>query len=475
MKKTTGILVAVVAVAVAYTGASWFTGKQARQAIEQAVTQANQRMSQALVGQPAAGSGATLAVAEYRQRIFSSDVVYSLRVHDEPGQEYLLSDHLQHGPFPLAAITAGNLRPMMALSQSRLLPSAATQAWFDSLNGQSPLTGRTQVHFGGSAVSDWTFLPLAVAQDGEVLKFSGGAIHAALDNDFADSKVQGSFEALDLSTETGAERVTIDDLQFEYETTSTGNQANMQSTMHIAGVNLRFPDGDLSLKDSTLTASSQREGDLGGGSMRYDFGKVMSGGVDLGSISLGARGSDFSMPALSELADVYDELSARHGPQDEWQLSAAEASLLQGKLLALLASAPTVALDPVTWKNDQGESRATLVVELVSPPHAGEGLSLDQMLQQAVRALDLTLHVEKPMFMRAIEQIDAGSENSEAAAIAATLYDEYAGRLQAAGLASVTDQAASAAISYREGQVEANGRQMSLPEFMQRALLVFFM
>src|SRR5690606_8188331 len=141
----------------------------------------------------------------------------------------------------------------------------------------------------------------------------------------------------------------------------------------------------------------------------------------------------------------------------------------------LLASNPSVSLDPVIWKNEQGESRAKLTVELTSPAQPAEALSLDELMQQMVRALDLELRVEKPMFVRAMGQLSGDAEDPQTIAVAGVLYDEYAGRLHAAGLASEADDAASTKITYRDGRIDANGRQMSLPEFMQRALLVLMM
>lgn len=475
MRKTTGIFIAVVAVAAVYTGASWYVGKQAQLTIEQAVAQANARMSRSLVPQ-SSQAGGVLAIADYRRGIFSSDIVYSLQVQDEPGKQYLLSDHLQHGPFPAGAVSAGNLVPMMALSRARLLPSPSTQAWFDSRNGESPVTAHTQVRFGGKAVSDWVFEPLAVAQEGEVLKFSGATVRATLDNDFADSKVTGEFSQLDYSMGPGTERVIIDDVSFEYETVSSNNGIRMQSTTRVAALSIDLLEaGSLAFHDATMAVSGERGGDLGGGAVRYDIGRVSSNGADLGSMSLGVSGRDFSMPALSELAVVYDQLNARHGPQEEWQLSPVEAALLQEKLIGLLAGSPTLAVDPVAWRNDQGHSQAALVVTLTQPAQPQASLSLDALLQQAVRTLDLELRIEKPMLMRAIEQMQGAAEDPQATAMAAAVYDEYAGRLQAAGLATITDGASTTKISYREGRVDANGRQMSLPEFIQRALLVFLM
>lgn len=476
MRKSTGVLTAVVVVAAAYVAATWYVGKQAHEAIEQAVAQANERMGRTMLAQPGAPK-AKLVVAEYRRHVFSSDVVYSLQVQDGETQEFLLSDHLQHGPFPLAAIREGRFSPMLALSQARLLPSAATQAWFDSLGGDTPLTGRTEVRFGGSAVSDWSFKPLNLAQEGEVLKFSGGALRATVDNDFADSRVTGEFDLLDYSMGRGAERIAIDGVRFEYEAASGGGGARMHSTTRAASLIVQAPDQEpVSLGDAAMAVSSEQRGDLAGGSVRYDFGQVRSGDAELGSLSLGASGRDLSMPALSELALLYDSLSARHGPQQEdWRLSPEEAAQLREKLFGVLASNPVLSLDPIVWKNDQGASSASLTVELTRPAQPEAAASLDALLQQSVRALDLNLSVEKAMFVRAMAQLQDATDDPEAAALAAALYDEYANRLQSAGLAALANGAVTAKIGYRDGRVDANGRQMPVAEFMQRVLLALLM
>src|SRR5690606_14093502 len=105
-------------------------------------------------------------------------------------------------------------------------------------------------------------------------------------------------------------------------------------------------------------------------------------------------------------------------------------------------------LDPVVWKNEQGEGRASLTVELTSPAQPAAALSLDELVQQIVRALDLELRIEKPMFVRAMGQLSGDAEDPQAIAAAGMLYDEYAGRLHAAGLASAQDGAAATKISY---------------------------
>src|SRR5690606_26277580 len=167
---------------------------------------------------------------------------------------------------------------------------------------------------------------------------------------------------------------------------------------------------------------------------------------------------DVSMPALSDLTQVYNELSARHGPNEEdWQLSPEEAALLQEKLLALLAGNPVLTFEPVLWKNDEGESSASLALELTRPAGAEQAASFEALLQQALRAVELNLHVERPMFVRAMAQLQGAAEDPRVSAVAGALYDEYAARLQAAGLAASADQASTAKIVYRDGRVDANG------------------
>lgn len=473
MRKTTGILAVIVAVAAAYTGASWYVGKQAQHTVEQAVAEANLRMSRAMHGTSSKGSAA-LVIAEYRRHVFSSDVVYALRIDGKPGEEYLLSDHMQHGPFPLAALRSGKFAPLMAWSESRLLPSAATQSWFDNLGGQSPATGRTEIRFGGEAETEWTFKPLSVADGTEVLKFSGANVHAVVTNNFSDSAVTGAMGLLDTSVGTGGDRLVVEDWSFDYETRQSGNDVKTNAGARAAAVKMVLAEvGEVALQDASVKFSGDRTGDLGSGQVRYDIGHVLSGGVDLGSVSMGAAARDVSVPALDALTAVFNDLNARYGSDDEWQLSPQDAALLQQKLLGLLAGSPAVKLDPLVWRNDQGESSLSLALALAQPQQADTALPLDVLLTQAVRTLDLKMRVERAMLTRATEQLSSGEP--EAAEVIGLIYDEYADRLQAAGLAAVEEGAAYTHITYEDGQVDANGHQMQLPEFIQRALMVLLL
>lgn len=477
MKKSTGVLTAVAVAVVAYVGTSWYMGKQVQQYIEHAVAQANEGMAQGLLSPPVE-HGTKLTIAEYRRHVFSTDVVYSLQVQGTEGErhEFLLSDHLQHGPFPVAAALAGDLSPMLAFSRSTLLPSAATQSWFDHLNGMSPLSGITKIKFGRSAVSDWNFKPLNVAKDGQVLKFSGGDVHVSVSDGFAESSMIGGFDHFNYSSDSDAERIAINDIAFEYAATAGENAKSMTASTGVDGLRIEASgEESLVVEGFEMQLSSQQTGDIVKGSMRYDLGKTRASGVELGSLTIGAAIRDLSVPAFSQMLEFYDGLSKRHGYDSEnWDLSADEVTQLQDNVAALLATDPVVSIAPLVWANEQGQSLAKLTVELTRPDADADG-SFDLLLQQIVRALNLEFKIEKAMFVEALTRLQTDEDADEAAAFSAALYDDYANRLQTAGMAVVTDGVATANIAYRDGQVNANGKAMGVSEFLQRALIAFLM
>src|SRR3546814_5955256 len=96
------------------------------------------------------------------------------------------------------------------------------------------------------------------------------------------------------------------------------------------------------------------------GALRYDFGRIAVGPIELGSLSLGARANRVNVVALAALAGEYDAIQARHEAQGDQNLvlSKEEENALRDKLIAVLASEPSVAIEPLVWKNDDGQSNA---------------------------------------------------------------------------------------------------------------------
>lgn len=476
MKKGVKLLTAIVVLGAVYTGTSWYVGKEAQATIEQMVQRANDRLTAAL-GVNVPESGVKVAISEYKRHVFSSDVVYTLQMRDSQGApvEYLLSDHLQHGPFPLGALQSGYFAPLMALSHAQMIPSAATQKWFDSLQGQSPVVATTRVTFSGEGSSVWQLKPLDVKEGGDSLKFSGGVINATLSNNFQDSVVKGAFEALEYASARSGDSVQIHGIVLGSTTNVAGEPSTVKSSSQAVAEHFTLASADsvpVQLSKVAINLDSQQRNNQLEGALQYSLGSIRLGEADFGSLTAGFKGSNLDVQALTDLVVTYDRIKALHnlGPNDELELTPDEAVQLRNKLWAVLASQPTVSIDPFTWKNSKGESTLKLAVNLARPAGA-DASEAGLLLPQIVKRLELNLAIAKPMFIQTFSQFQGvPGGNGNTAMMGAMVFDMYAARLGRAGLAVQTDDKLSTGIRYENDSVEVNGKAMSVPEFLQRAI-----
>ncbi|UYO94866.1 YdgA family protein [Pollutimonas sp. M17] len=475
MKKSTGVIGVVVVLGAAYLGATWYVGKEARKTIEEAVAQANTRLARYL-GPDA--DGVKIGIADYQRRFFSSDVVYTVSLKDPDGKpvDLALHDHLQHGPFPLGALQEGHLAPLLAYSRARLAATPATQAWIDSQKGGSPLTVDTRVGFGGSGHSVWTFSPTELIEDGDTLNFSGGTVDIDFSKNFNSGSAAGQFDAFSLANAQTGESLHIKNIRLDSKTdVADGNKMHVQSSATVDTLTMdKAGDEAVAIEKLTVKLDNVQAGDMLDGSLHYDFGRVAVGPVDLGSLSLGVRANRLDLAALAALAKEYDAIQARHGGQgdQDLMLSDEEEQALREKLMAVLASDPSVAIEQLLWKNDDGQSKASLQVDFTRPADAGQG-DADVLLAQALKQVRLDFSLAKPMFIRVFGQAQADPQQRlQMEMMGAMIYDQYMARLRDAGLVQVDGDTTAASVLYENDSVTVNGQAMSAAEFMQRVLSV---
>lgn len=478
MKTSTRILTAVVVVAAGYTAASWYVGKKAQAVIQQWVVQANERLHNTL-SPGADGNGVKLAISEYKRHVFSSDVVYTLQLQNSSGQrvEYLLSDHLQHGPFPLDALKSGSVAPLIASSRAQLIPSAATQKWFDSLKGQSPVTGTTRMGFMGKGSSAWRFMPVDLQDGGDSLKFSGGEVDAVFSNNFRDSVVKGSFGGVQYASANKGESLDVQGITLASTATAAGSGADEVKTSSQAAADkfiLQSGEGvPVQLDKAGIGLDSVQRNQHMDLTLQYRLGAIRVGDMGFGSVEASFKGRNLDLEALSALAVDYDRIQARHGdaPDDALALTPDEAAVLRDRLWTVLDSKPELAVDPLVWKNDKGESRLTVSVDLARPGDPSAAGDTVTLLAQMVKQLNLSVVVAKPMFVQTFSQLQGGaSQDGRAAMMGAMLFDVYTGRLARAGLVTVDGGNAAARLRYGDDSVEVNGKKMPVAEFVQRLL-----
>ncbi|MDS1141017.1 YdgA family protein [Pusillimonas sp. SM2304] len=480
MKKSTGVLGVVVILGVAYLGATWYVGKEAQKTIEDAIAQANQRVD-ALLGPASAGTPSVkLSIDDYQRRFFSSDVTYTLHINDENKGpiDITMQDHLQHGPFPLQALRTGSFAPMLAHSQARLVATPATQAWVDSQKGGSPLLVETHVGFGGAGQSTWTFMPAEVAGNGQQFSFSGGTVNMAFSNDFNDSTSTGQFASFKLDNAQTGDQLQAQNIRIDSQNRAgPDSQVQTQSRATVDRLRISNSNADdeaVSIEQAMIGVESQQAGTILDASVEYGFGRIVVGDIDLGSLSLAGRTRQLDLAALAALASDYEAIAAKHGGQigQEQALSREEAGLLRDRLAALLASDPSIAIEPLIWKNDKGESKASLQVDLTDPQSA-DAQTMDALFVQGLKQVKFDLSLSKPMFIQAFGQAESDAEKKlQMEMLGAMIYDQYVGRLQAAGLVKIDGDAAAASMLYEKDMVNVNGQAMTVPEFMQRVFSV---
>lgn len=480
MKKSVKLVGLVVVLAVAYGAASWYVGQRAQDVIENAVQTGNQNLGR-IFGAEASTQPMQLSVSRYDRGLFSSNIIYSLKIVGQGGAvtEYLLGDRLEHGPFPLSAVRQGQFAPMLALSRASLVPNAATQAWFDSLKGAKPVDITTRVGFSGAGSTQATFAPVEhTTPDGLQVSFAGGDMTIEFSSGLDSATTRGSFPKLQVTNTTTDESVLVDTMVFDktYQFAATDRNHVTQFKLNVQRLGLLAEKQEvLGLSDVSVSGNSSEQNNSFDGSARYDVASAAFSGKNLGKFAAGFQVNRLDLQALGALTRQYDDILAEQGlsENDVPQLDHNDLLRLREHLFEALKSKPSLGVDPVVWDNGDGQSQFSVKADFVRPDIVYIDAPTEDVLMQAIGALDFSFSLNKSMMAKAYSQL-AEDEPSEAQANARArmLFDVYAGRLQRAGLAAYTDGVLSSNIRYQDQQVVVNGQALSVAEFLQRGSLL---
>ncbi|NYT22996.1 YdgA family protein [Alcaligenaceae bacterium] len=473
MKKPAVLAGAIVFVAAAYTGVSWYVGMRAEETIRTAVERANARIVKTF-GPDMGALGATLDISEYRRGVFSSDVRYTIVIQD--GDDHLelgMDDRMQHGPFPWALVKQGSFSPLLAYSRSQLVDTQAVKRWFDAARGAMPLEADTRIGFGGRGLSVWRFAPLEWAMDGDRLSFSGGEARIRFSNDFRDSEGEGDFSSLAVSDGTEDETFVLKDIRLRSNaSTAADDTVQVRSTLEAASFAIEeiVAEENLTVEGILLAFDSRQQASLLDASLRYDFQRVLVGDLDLGSISVGGMAARFNYEAFSALLAEYDAIELEHGAGEgegaDFELTPQDETRLLAKVAPVLVSSPEFALHPVAWRNEKGES--TLSVKAAFQPLAADAAEYAGTFTEALREVNIELVLSRPMFLQAFAQAGGGaSERQQLEMLAGLMFDRYISELEREGLARREGDRALTTIVYADGAVNVNGRAFSVEEFLE--------
>jgi uncharacterized protein YdgA (DUF945 family) len=486
MNKAAGVVVGVVVVAgIAWTGASWYTGTQVESKLQESIAKVNEQLKTL-----APGSNASLALASFERGVFSSTAHYSLKVPRKEAKdgaaaetaEFLVNDHIEHGPFPLGNLKAGHFGPVMASSHAQLEKNDTVAAWFAATKGQAPITSDLSLAYGGNVDGRVQLAPAEYASGSDSLKFSGLTLNVDARNGGESAKVTGTMDSLVIGgKEADADKLT----QF------TVAGMNLDSDMKMGPSKLYTGKNTLTLKQIDVAATgeppvvvkdySQRidvdeTGGKFGGTVVYSVGMVNVAGKDVAGGQFAFNAKNLDPAAIKTLSDTYSKMvmrSMREGHATDGSgltPTPEEKQQLQTSLETVLAGNPTFTIDPLLVKTDKGEARFTLVLDLAKPGQPN--LPVEEAVAQTIRKLDARLQVAKPMVAGLVAQsMTQPGQDATAALQQATAQAEMMGGMAVQmGVAKIEGDNLVATLNYANGQVDFNGKKMPAAQFAQSVM-----
>lgn len=454
----------VAALAVAYTGASWYAGRLAQERIEAWVERANQEIAAQWAS---ADPRPVLTIQDYRRGVFASDIRYGFQFRDEAGRDQTLGlqDALVHGPWPWAAVRQGEWRPAAAWSRIEPLPGGSWQPWFDALPaGTAPWTLRSRIGFDGGVVAHWRLEPVRLADDR--LDFSGGDVRIDYAPEARRTAVSGHIDRLAAFDADSGVRVRFEGLDFDGATTQSG-ESDLQSQQQA-----RFGQVQIDVSDAppvvlvgpSLRSDAARTGSLLDSRLVYDLGQLQIDRQDMGRITVSLSAEHLDVPAVQALAGALERMGGDRDPDEG--LSDADAQRLRELAAPVLAAGPRLALDGLRWETPQGTSELKALAEFHPAPDEAPQ-DLGGFIESAIRQLSAQLSLSKPMVLQVVRQAQQEDGSADmAVALVSMLFDQYAGRLERQGLARRQGDAVTADYRYADGQVTVNGQTMSPAEFV---------
>ncbi|ASL92688.1 MULTISPECIES: YdgA family protein [Serratia] len=483
MKKSLVAVSVIVVLGAAWTGASWYTGKQIEQHMGEVVDNANGQLKAYL---PKAG--VKLSYENYQRGLFSSKVRYVLRSDGtdtsenaalKAGEEVAFLETIDHGPFPFAQLKKFNLLPSMASVHTELENTPAVKGLFETTKGKSLFTADSRISYSGDTASTIDFIPLDYQKDKSSLKFSGATIDADVSRDL--KKI-----ALDANSDT---IVFASPNEFGQNEQITFQGFNLKGNSNESKFGVKLGDQTMTLKQFKLTIDGKDTVALDGFNLVSKFGEQGSsnigGQIDYTMDALKVQGNDFGAgkltlkidnvdgKALKDFSDSYNRQTMALLQQGEnldpdvYEQQTSE--MLQKNLPMLLKGNPSLSIAPLSWKNSKGESIFTLDLAMTDPSKAASpAQSPDQVIAQAVKKLDLSLTIPEAMAteVTAKTALLQGYNEEDAQKLAQQQVQGLAAMGQMFKLTTQKDGVIASKFHYADNQVDLNGNKMSLQEFI---------
>lgn len=385
MRTTNKLVIGAAVLVAAYAGTAWYMGKKAETEITHQVTEMNAAIATYLATN-LPDSTTTINILSYDRSWFSSKVNYELLIKDnEKSYQFLLEDHLRHGPLPISALFKGHVAPVLAYSTLTLLPSEHAQPWFDATNGKVPLTAHSFIGFSGSVDSQIDFAAIQYKDEqGSELVMAAAQANLDYSKDTDSLQVDTYLPSLVLNEESNQTKVQITDSRFKGDVTGLKQSELSAGEMSIAHLAINV-QGSPQIVVENIQANStyQLINNLVDSSLHYDLGKISVDQQDLGGaqLDLAVKRLDYALLSRLSQTENVEELSQEQ---------------VLPIVRELLAHKPEISMDKLNFSNQVGNS--SLKVDLRLAPTAAEEKSTEGLdLAHYVELLEVDLQISRKM------------------------------------------------------------------------------
>lgn len=469
------------ALGVGATGAAWYTGMRAGSYLDQTLGQIN-GVLQAL-REWDGDAVPVIDLVESERGVFSTTRRYRLTLAPPKGvtgvapQEIRFIETLDHGPFPLQRLKAGNYAPAMVAGRIQMEDTATVEDWFAKADGKVPVAAEYTIDYSKQYSARFDVRAMVLQHDAASLRVWNMTGHVAYSADRQRGVVQWQADKLSVSSQ-GNRHASIElvapSWRYEQSRTSDGARATQQK--------LAFKTGTLAarnrpfwiLEDTSLAFGTTQAGRLWGAEAGIEigafrgWGKGFDTGLEHASLQLAAAVKNWDLNAARALVGTSAALANRDYPTeygaDAQQLMASMALHLQ----QFLAGGPTLA-SSLTVRTASGTSAMKLDLALTAPDPTQS--PLQSPLHGMLKTLDFSMALSKQLLRDVIimRQGPPGVAVPRAAqrTAAARQADAIAAALVDRGLAHIDGDALLARVRIAApGLVESNGAHMPFDTFL---------
>lgn len=484
MKKSNVAAAVVVALGIAWTSGAFLTGKQIEERISKMVNDANVQLEKM-----ALENRLKISYLDYQRGIFTSNlklvIQASSQTHEnlllKPGQQIVLNETIDHGPFPLSQLKKFHLLPELASVHSVLEETPPVEALFKASQAGSVIQAETQLSYSGATRSAVRLLPLHYqnGSSGETVVWNGGVLNVDADAEGNKVDVDSKVDSLSLTSKNHLDQPVLFNV----------NGITFTAKTRLSAQNLRTGEHQLSLDKVTASVNGQETVMLKGlkGNFHLDADeKTLSGQTEVGLDDLSMHEHSFGQgkllmkwahvdtAALKTFFDYYNKQmnALRNQPDISSNLplfqQQANQILLNG-LPALLKGGPAITIAPLSWKNSQGESRFDFSARFKDPSHSTEQQQpLDQVVAGMLQSLDGKLVISMKMATELMTRIAMaeGQPQEQASKQAEQQVRTLAGIGVMAKLTTLQDNNITARLEYSGGEIIMNGEKMTASQFL---------